>query len=127
LTGVILLKSGVGAKIVLGVLGLMLGVGGVAAGANWHAHFGQQNNRRLFVGRIAAIDGTTITLDTRSGRTVYLVLLKRTLIRFHRHTIRPAALRVGDIVLVHVVRAKTGIFHVLYILIIKAAPSAQGP
>ncbi len=123
----IVLKSGFGAKLALGVLGLMLGVGGVAAGANWHAHFGQQANRRLFVGRITAINGTTITLFTRSRRTVKMVLIKHTQVRYHKQNVHPANLRVGDIVLVHAVRAKTGTLYVLYVLIIKAAPTAQGP
>lgn len=123
----IFLKSGLGAKLALGVLGLMLGVGGVAAGANWHAHFGQQTNRRLFVGRITAINGTTITLSTRSGRTVNVVLIKRTQVRYHKQNVHAANLHVGDAVLVHAVRAKSGALYLLYVLIIKAAPTAQGP
>ena len=125
---VIFLKSGLGAKIALGALGVVLGVGGITAGAKWHAannaHLG---NQRLYIGRIVSLTGNAMSVHTASGATITVMLLPRTIIRQRGKTVTAAVLHVGDHLLVHVFHTKTGTIYALSIAILKAAPTAQAP
>lgn len=124
----ILVKSGIGAKIVLVVLGLGLGVGGIAAGARYHAaHQPTVVNRRLFVGRITQIDGATLTIKTLSGPTITIHLLPRTIVRHAGKPITATDLHVGDVVLAHVARTRSGLMYAISVGQLKRAPVAQGP
>lgn len=122
------LKNALGMKLVLGALGVLLGVGGIAAGATYHAaHHANQTQRRLILGRIERRDGLTLVITTRSGQTVTVHLTPRTIIR-HRGRPAPAAqLQPGVNVLVQLTRTSKGELVAVHISIIKLAPSALGP
>lgn len=124
----ILIKSGIGAKIAIGALGLVLGIGGIAAGAKFHAARTMNlANRRLFVGHITSVSGTSLTLHTASGATVTIQLVPRTVIRQRGHPVPTAQLQVGDRLVVRVYHTKTNIFYALFISIVQARSKAQGP
>jgi hypothetical protein len=125
---VIFLKGGIGTKIVLAVLGLGVGVGGVAAGARYHAtHRPATANQRLFVGRITAITGDVITVHTVNGVKVEVHIIPRTIIRHAGKVIALTSLHVGDTVLVRVTRTRAGVVVALSIGQIKRAPTTTGP
>lgn len=124
----IFLKGGIGAKIVLVMLGLGVGVGGVAAGARYHAaHRPATVNQRLFVGRITAITGDVIKVHAANGVTVAVHVIPRTLIRHGGKIIALTNLHVGDTVLVRVTHTRAGVVTALSIGQIKRAPTTQGP
>ena len=124
----IFLKGGIGAKLVLVVLGLGVGVGGVAAGARYHAtHHPTLANQRLFVGRTTAIAGDVITVHTVNGATIAIHIIPRTIIRHAGKPIVQADLHVGDTVLVRVTRTRAGVLYAISIGQIKRAPTTQGP
>lgn len=124
----IFLKSGIGAKIALGALGVVLGIGGITAGATWHAaHTAHPGNQRLYIGRIVSLAGNTMTVHTLSGATMTINLLPRTVIRHRGKTVAAALLQVGDRLLVRVIHTKQGTIDALLISILKEAPTAQAP
>lgn len=65
------LKGGLGVKVVLAFMGIVMGAGGVAAGAKFHAAFGRHFT---FVGYVTAVNANGFTLHTRSGRIVTVVV-----------------------------------------------------
>jgi hypothetical protein len=122
------LKSGIGAKIALGALGLVLGIGGVAAGARFHAaHNTSTADQRLFIGHITAVSSNEITIRTARSQTITIHLLLRTVIRHKGVRVAAAALVPGDDLLVLVRHASNGDIDAVIVSIIKVAPTAQGP
>lgn len=120
----ILLKSSLGMKVAMGVLGLTLGVGGIAAGAGWHANVIHPTEQRLYVAKIVAIQGNLLTLHTRAGRTIILFVAPQARVRFHKMNVSLEDLRVGQTVIIHVARTRKNRPYINYVLIIK---SPQGP
>ncbi|MBA3826214.1 MAG: hypothetical protein H0X24_20230 [Ktedonobacterales bacterium] len=124
----IFLKGGIGAKIVLIVLGLGVSAGGIAVGARYHAaHHPPSANQRLFVGRITAIAGDAITVHALNGATVTVHIIPRTIIRHAGKTIARTDLHVGDTVLLRVTRTRAGVITALSLGQLKRAPTTQGP
>jgi len=125
---VVFLKSGLGLKVALGVLGVLLGFGGITAGANWHAaHTANLAHRRFFIGHVVSFNGTTLVLRANSGRVVSLTVIPgRTVVRHRGTTVPLADLRPGEYVLVHATPHK-GKFFVGFISILKPKVLPQGP
>lgn len=124
----IILKNAVGMKLALGVLGVLLGVGGVAAGASFHAtHAANQNHRSLIVGRIESRNGMTLIIHTRGGLTVTVHLAPKTVIRQRGKPAPAAQLQPGATVLVQLARTPKGVLYAVHISILKIAPTSLGP
>jgi hypothetical protein len=115
----IVLKSSLGMKVAMGVLGLTVGIGGIAAGAGWHAKVVHPTQQRLYVATIVAIQGDLLTLHTRAGHTVILFIAPQAGIRYHKMNVSHATLHMGETVIVHVVRTKKGLVYINYVLIVK--------
>jgi hypothetical protein len=124
---VIFLKGGIGAKFVLVLVSLGIGVGGIAAGARLHAARQPANgNQRLFVGHITAVEGDVVTVRTLGGATIQVHVIPRTIIRHAGKQIAFTNLHAGDTVLVRVTR-RAGAIYALSIGQLKRAPTTQGP
>jgi hypothetical protein len=125
---VVFLKSGLGIKVALGVLGVLLGFGGVTAGANWHAaHTPNLAHRRLLVGHVVSFDGTTLVVQARNGRMVKLAIVAgHTTVRHRGKAAQLANVQPGELVLVHVTQRK-GKLYVLFISILAPKQLPQGP
>lgn len=128
------LKSGLGAKVALAALGLILGVGGVAAGARLHAPHTNQGNRRVFAAQILGVEhgsggrNTFLHVVTRSGLSLILVVTPQTAIRFNGHTAPEADLQVGAHIIGQVRYVRNDLVYVATITITWRAPhAAQGP
>ena len=76
----LLLKHSLGLKLAIGVLGLIVGVGGVTAGAKYNeAHPPKDAQvRRIFVGTIVAVGPHGFELHTRLGRNVKIAIFSST-------------------------------------------------
>ncbi len=123
----IFVKGGIGAKLVLLVLGLGIGVGGVAAGASYHAaRHPTTANQRLFVGHISALDGDVVTVRTIHGATLAVHIIPRTVIRHAGRPIALATLHVGDLVLIRINR-HAGTNVAVSIGQLKRVPTTTGP
>jgi hypothetical protein len=126
----ILLKNTLVLKLAIGALGLIVGIGGVTAGAKYRQAHPMQNQaiQRTFIGAITAVGPRGFTLHTRSGKDVTIAVFPHTTVA-HRGRIVPRAdLRVGDVVLVQCLGESNGVFNAFHIRIpILANPSAQGP
>jgi hypothetical protein len=122
---VIILKSGIGAKIAMVALGLTLGVGGIAVGAGVHArlHPGQANHG-LFYGTVTAATPATFTMHTARGITLTIHLPPRLKVH-HRLGFGGVALATGDTVLVEVLRARTGTIYAVYVLVVHRPTTAM--
>jgi hypothetical protein len=118
---VIFLKSGIGLKLAVGALGLLLGIGGIAVGAHLHSSQSRLETRRVVVAQIVAINGDAITVHTRSGLTGTAMLLPGTVIRLHGRAASRADLAVGDIVIEQIERTPKGQFVILRIWIVRLA------
>jgi hypothetical protein len=126
----LLLKHSLGLKLAIGVLGLVVGVGGVAAGAKYNAAHPPNDAqvRRIFVGTVVAIGPNGFALRTRLGRHVKIEIFPKTIITLSGHPFAHAALHVGDVVLVQCKGKRGDIFFAFHVRILRAArPAAQGP
>jgi hypothetical protein len=126
----LLLKHSLGLKLAIGVLGLVVGVGGVTAGAKYNeAHpAGDAQVKRIFVGTIVAVGPHGFELHTRLGRNVKIEVFPNTSITRLGHPFARADLRVGDVVLVQCKGKRNEIFFAIHVTLLRATrPSAQGP
>ncbi len=125
----IVLKSGIGAKIALVALGLTLGAGGVAVGAGVHARLQpDQTNHRIFYGTVTATTSATFTLRTMHGLTFTIHLPSRLKVH-HRLGFGGTPLATGDTVLLETTRARNGAIFASYVLVVHrpATAMAQAP
>ena len=126
----ILLKNTVVLKLAIGALGLLVGIGGVTAGAKYHQAHPAQNQalQRTFIGTITAIGPRGFTLRTRSGKDVSIAVFPRTTVAHRGRVVPHTDLRVGDVVLVQCRGGRDGVFYAYHIRIpVLADPTAQGP
>jgi Domain of unknown function (DUF5666) len=94
------LKGGVGLKILIIVIGVILGIGGISAGAAYHASQQTPQQRQIArIGRITSTSAQGFTMQTRQGN-VTVTLTNTTILRFNSKPIVRTTLRPGTIVLV---------------------------
>lgn len=123
----VIFKSGIGAKLVLGLLGVALGVGGVAAGAQFRAAHPNAQHRHVFAGLILEVRPHAILVRTRSGATLTIYLTAHTALWHNGRKIAQADLARGQIIVGTVATTKQGLIYATIIRVVREPKAAQGP
>ncbi len=128
----LMLKSGLGMKLAVGALGLVLGIGGVTAGAHFRAHSALAK-RRVFAGIILSTQANAkdtfviLHVETRSGLLLTVVITPQTHVVQHGAPFPSADLRAGDRILGQISAYRDGRVFVAKVQVIFIPHNAQGP
>ncbi len=129
----LMLKSGLGMKLAVGALGLVLGIGGITAGAHFRAQHTALAKRRVFAGTILSAQTNAkdtlviLHVETRSGLLLTVVITPQTHVVQHGAPFPSADLRAGDRILGQVSAYRAGRVFVSKVQVIFVPRTAQGP